>query len=149
LQQFLDSVEARYGLGNEAIEIALWHVNEQHAKETVGQVVIIGDRPPNTRGEVTARRDLQPWDGTPFARPTYFEDEFERIVQNEIKVHAFYLNSDCQLAFEAMARESGGESNYLDVNSPTAGEELTDLVTRHILMQQGGTAKGTTAFVAA
>jgi hypothetical protein len=148
LQQFLTSVKSQYGLGNEAIEIALWHVNQQHAIEPVGQVVIIGDMPPNTPAEVLKHRQLRSWDQTPFATPTFFQDQMAQIVRNEIKVHAFYVQSDAKSAFKAMSRATGGEPSSLNVNSPSAGDELTDLVTRHILMQQGGKSKGATLVAA-
>jgi hypothetical protein len=142
LQQFLDTVSPCYGMGNEAIEIALWHVNQQHAIDPVGQVVIIGDMPPNTPEEVLHKRQERSWVGTNFDVPTDFVVELAELVRNEIKVHAFYVDSDARAAFELMSQQSGGEPNYLDVDSPQAGEELTDLVTRHILAQQGGESKG-------
>jgi hypothetical protein len=142
LQQFLELVKPTYGMGNEAIEIALWHVNQQHAIDPVGQVVIIGDMPPNTPSEVRARRRERSWEGTSFEVPTTFDDELTKVIENEIKVHAFYVDSDAQAAFKSMSEKTGGESSSLDVNSPLAGEEMTSLVTRHILMQQGGATKG-------
>lgn len=148
LQHFLESVPAGGGMGNEAIEIAMWHVNQQHTLGPIGQVVIIGDQPPNTREEVPIKRQEGSWEGTQFAEPTYFDDEFDTVVGNGIKVHSFYVHSNARQAFQAMSDQSGGECNYLDVDSPDAGENLTHLVTRHILNQQGGSAKGA-ALVAA
>jgi hypothetical protein len=148
LQQFLESVKPQGGMGNEAIEIAMWHVNQQHALAPIGQVLIIGDRPPNTREEVPVKRREGTWEGTQFAEPTFFDDEFQTVVQNGIKVHAFYVHSKARQAFTAMSEQTNGDCQALDVDSPEAGEELTNLVTRHILNQQGGSAKGA-ALVAA
>lgn len=53
LRAFMDNIKSSGGSGNEAIEIGLWHAN-QEAKNAVNgyplvQIFLIGDMPPNTR----------------------------------------------------------------------------------------------------
>jgi hypothetical protein len=142
LQRFLDSVASDYGWGNEAIEVALHHVNQQHALEPIGQVVLIGDMPSNTREETKRNRQRRLWVGTEFETPSFFEDEVQNLLQNEIKVHSLYVSPYAMTAFEDLSQVTGGESNSWDVDAPDASEVLTDLVTRHILMLQGGASRG-------
>jgi hypothetical protein len=49
------------GQGNEAIEIGLWHVNQQLKTKKVTQVILIGDFPPNTDEEVTKKKRRNWW----------------------------------------------------------------------------------------
>ena len=43
------SFDASGGWKNEAIEVALWHAMEQHERDPLAQIIIIGDMPPNTK----------------------------------------------------------------------------------------------------
>ncbi|ETO06880.1 hypothetical protein RFI_30511 [Reticulomyxa filosa] len=56
LRSFMENVIAEHGMGNEAIEVGLAHVNRECEIEEVSQVILIGDAPANTREEVTKRR---------------------------------------------------------------------------------------------
>lgn len=53
LKDFLKNVEANYGWGNEAIEVAMQAINKE---EDVDQVIIIADAAANTEEEVPYKR---------------------------------------------------------------------------------------------
>lgn len=58
LRKFLNRVEPEGGMGNEAIEIALFQVVQdiQHSEKPITQVILIGDAPPNTLEEAQNRQ---------------------------------------------------------------------------------------------
>ena len=35
-------------MGNEAVEVGLWHALQEHNNEPISSVILIGDAPPNT-----------------------------------------------------------------------------------------------------
>ncbi|CAF1394740.1 unnamed protein product [Adineta steineri] len=53
LRAFMNTINVEGGLGNEAIEIALWHANKENERENITQVILIGDAPPNTKSEMS------------------------------------------------------------------------------------------------
>ena len=56
----------------------------------------------------------------------------------KIPVHAFYVDEYAKECFEEIARETGGQCGFLDVNDARNGEKmLTDLVTGEILRMIG------------
>jgi len=36
-------------MGNEAIEVGLWHALKEHETEHISSIILIGDAPPNTK----------------------------------------------------------------------------------------------------
>jgi len=154
LYKFMDNISASGGWGCEAAECGLWHVNEeirkhpdQVASKVVSQVILIGDMPPNTKDEVTKKRENKGesyWKETQFKKPTYYEDELKQLVDNKVKIHTFYLRNAAQETFQEMATKSGGECSYLDMstNIDKAADILTDLVTTKILVDLGGASDG-------
>jgi hypothetical protein len=90
------------------------------------------DQPPNTREEVPQKRREGSWEGTQFAEPTYFDDEFETVVQNDQSSHFMSTPMLEKLSNGCLSK----------VTASAVGEEVTHLVTRHVLNQQGGSAKG-------
>lgn len=36
-------------MGEEAIEVGLWHALSEHKKEPISSIILIGDAPPNPR----------------------------------------------------------------------------------------------------
>ena len=56
LRAFMSKRRPNYGMGHEAIEIGLWHVNQEREAGEVSQVILIGDMPPNTREELKSKR---------------------------------------------------------------------------------------------
>ena len=146
LHAFISGVAATGGWGNEAVEVALWHANEEHARQGLHQVILIGDMPPNTPSEVPAKRASLGeayWQTTRFHTATTARQQLERLHEHGIPVHAFYIDSpDCQVSakpvFELIARESGGQCMPLDIASDAGAQMLTDLVTERILDDLGG-----------
>jgi hypothetical protein len=56
LRAFMNTINVAGGLGNEAIEIGLWHADQEYDKNEITQVILIGDMAPNTQAEVTEHR---------------------------------------------------------------------------------------------
>ena len=106
LRGFLNTVNIEGGLGNEAIEIGLWHANREYQRKDITQVILIGDAAPNTRAEVNEKRQRRGekyWGMTRFARPTYYEDELEKLVESKIPVHAFFVANAAEASFKKIA----------------------------------------------
>jgi len=142
---FIDSIETSYGFGNEAIEIGLWYADSEIRKTTMDayryQIILIGDQPPNTESEVVSKRKgrgEQYWSGTKFHEIVYYQSELDKLKANSIPVHAFYVKENAKLSFQQIAMETGGESSWLDINSPAGADMLTDLVTERILNEAAG-----------
>lgn len=139
LEKFIDSISVNGGQGNEAIEVGLWHVMNEHAKEKVSQVILIGDMPPNTQEEVITKRQPQSqWVNTKFANPVYSSEQVKRLVDADIPVHAFYVNKYAETAFNAIASATSGKCDELDIHSAAGADLLTDVVTTQILENVGG-----------
>ncbi len=138
LRIFIDSISSAYGMGNEAIEIGLWHVNQESC---VSQVILIGDQPPNTRSEVEAKRMKRGetyWSTTKYREKTFYEDELLEIQEKNIPVHAFFVDSEAKQKFTEIANKTGGRCEALDINSDAGAEMLTHLVTEQIMDNIGG-----------
>ena len=151
LFQFMDTVQANYGLGNEAVEVGFWHANNELAafkRDERLQVILIGDVPPNNEMEVSTRREDNNggesyWSGTRFRLKTHYSRELARLKNAGVTVHAFYVHDCARTAFESIAREGGGECKELDINTGTGAETLTGLVTERIIdATAGGGAEG-------
>jgi hypothetical protein len=141
---FMDTITPAYGMGSEAIEVGLWHVNNEVARKRADQryqVILIGDMPPNSREEVAAKRGGRGeayWGSTKFKQATHYEAELRRLVTECVPVHAFYVNTNAREAFSSIASASRGSCLALDVHSRAGGETLTGLVTERILNDVGG-----------
>jgi hypothetical protein len=108
-------------------------------------VILIGDASPNQKDEVKRKRDHfgeKYWKTTRFAQPTYYENELEKLVENNIPVHAFYVEERAKEIFHQIATRTCGRCEMLDINSSVGSEMLTDLVTEEILNNVGGESKG-------
>jgi hypothetical protein len=131
------------GYWNEAVEIGLWHAANEAEKGVVSQVILIGDAPANTDEEITHWRGHQSkWDNTPFRTPTNLAKELQRMNAQRIPVSAFYVDPEAQSAFAAIATATGGECEFLDVNSTEGASLLTAFVTKAILKNVGGADMG-------
>ena len=145
LRDFLARIKAKGGWGNEAIEIGLWHANQQHALDPITQVILIGDAPPNTRKRVQSKRRKRTekyWKYTPFATPTSTDEELLKLVKYEVPVHAFYVNERARESFEMMAAKTNGSCRSLDVSSQNGADNLTHCITEQILMSIGDAKLG-------
>ena len=128
--------------GNEAVEIGLWHVNQEAVKPgSVTQVVLIGDMPPNTREEVEKRRAnfSKDWSSTPFRTITFYKDEIEKLqkLNNAIPIHTFYVESSSQSSapsvFKEISSSTKGEYGVLNVGNKEGIQTLEKLFGNKIL----------------
>lgn len=125
LREFTASVRAEagtyYSSGREAIEIGLWYANQENARQGVSQVILIGDYPANTDSEISTLRTEsggeEYWKTTKFNIVTNYITESEKLKENKIPVHAYYVASKAKENFEEIAGKTGGRSAFLDVNS--------------------------------
>eukprot|EP00755_Sulcionema_specki_P007622 Sspe_Gene.38750::Locus_18698_Transcript_3_4_Confidence_0.583_Length_7921::g.38750::m.38750 len=134
LRDFLEKVHAGYGMGNEAVEVGLQHAREA---EGVTQVILIGDRPPNTAVEVAQRRGTN-LVNTRFESPTTWSKEIEHFSDHGIPVHAFYLRNRAKEVFGEIASRTGGRCAALDIESDTGTKMLVHVVTEELLRNSGG-----------
>jgi len=141
LRTFMDNIEPEGGWGNEAIEIGLWHANQEAASGTVNQVILIGDKPANTKNEVISKRREKGekyWTKTKFTAPKFYETELNLLATNGIRVHTFYVDDDSKTVFTEIANKTNGRCEKLDINSSAGAEMLTNLVTEEILRSVAG-----------
>jgi hypothetical protein len=82
------------------------------------------------------------WRKTRFSQPTYYEQELEKLVNNNIPVHAFYVEQRAEEKFHQIATRTHGRCEMLDINSRVGSDMLTDLVTEEILNNIGGQSRG-------
>ena len=127
LRRFLNGVNASYGQGAEALEVALQHVNRMVEKDNdeIARVLVIGDAPPTQSfADVQDFRQcyssLFDWTQSEyFAQATFWKDELQKLVRNGITVDTYYLSYWAQNDFTTIANSTNGTCQYLDVNSST------------------------------
>lgn len=142
LRSFMSKIQVKGGLGPEAIEIGLWHANQEVSRGVVSQVILIGDAPPNSEANVQSHRTNYHggenyWGRTKFGPKTFYKTELEKLKNKGIKVHGFYVAEYAKASFTEIANSSGGHCEYLDVNGPNGEELLTRFVTLEILKNVG------------
>ena len=142
LKAFMDNTRVEGGMGAEAIEIGLWHANQEAVISPITQVILIGDAPANSQKEVISRRGVffgeNYWSNTKFKAQAFYQTEVQQLNSKNIKIHSFYVASYAKLCFEEIAKSTGGNSFFLDVNDPIKGSALlTDSVTIEILKDVG------------
>jgi len=146
LFQFMDTISASYGLGNEAIEVGLWHANNEFEKmsstkdDKFYQVVLIGDMPPNTKEGILRGRTRYGWDNTYLSKDLFYESELQKLRFSEVPVHTFHVKEDAALSFGAISKHSGPGSvcSPLDIETSAGAEQLTGLLTERILNDVAG-----------
>lgn len=148
LNSYINSIGTNGGQGNEAVEIGLAHALEEHSKEEIDQVILIGDMPPNTNDEVNSNRAShcngeaywQQYDK--FKKAVYVDELLPAIKAKGFPVHGFYVDSSARASFERISIQTGGTSQFLDVNSDTGADDLTDCVSQFVLKSAGGNQLG-------
>ena len=122
LRSFMNNINVQGGLGNEAIEIGLWHANTEDEIQSISQVILIGDRPANEEEKIKSYRNKYNgeayWSKTKFKNPTFYKHELNKLKNKKIPIHAFYVDILAKENFEEISRETGGRSEFLDINSP-------------------------------
>ena len=145
LWTFMNKIHVAGGWGNEAIEIGLWHVNQELEKNEVSQVILIGDAPANTVEEVRQKRGTLDhskgedyWRGTKFKSPTDYQKELNKVKAHaNIPIHSFFVASRARDNFRKIAKQTGGRCEELKINSSEGAELLTDVVTEAVLRKVG------------
>lgn len=145
LRSFMQTVQPEYGMGSEAIEIGMWHANQENKNGEVSQIILIGDAPANSSAEVQSKRGHRGenyWRRTKFSQATHLDAELKTLKDQGIKVHAFYVAPYAKSNFESIAASTGGRCEFLDINSKSGAELLTHLVTEEVLRNVGGDSRG-------
>ena len=143
LWAFMSKISVQGGWGNEAIEIALFHANnEANSQLGVSQIILIGDAPANSNAEIddkqTSSFGKNYWKGGKFAKATNYKEEMKKLKNKKIKIHAFYVDPRAQTNFQEIATFTGGNQAFLNVNDPVNGAEmLTNLVSEEVLRNVG------------
>ena len=140
LREFMKTIDPEGGMGNEAIEIGLWHANREVNAEGVSQVILIGDAAANTVQEVSIKRTQRGenyWKNTKFNIPMHYQTELQPLISEEIPVHAFYVDKRAESNFREISSQTGGRCEMLDINSSSGAQMLTDLITEEILRNVG------------
>ena len=143
LRAFVSQISCRGGQGNEAVEIGLFHANRVHRQledangEQLNQVILIGDMPPNTPEEVTAKRApwTSYWPQSDYAEATHAAIELKKLKENDIPVHAFYVHPNAKAAFTQIAEYTNPDDpicEMLDIESTRGAEALTAVVTKSV-----------------
>jgi hypothetical protein len=147
LKRFMNYVKPEGGGGwdDEAIEVALQYANREAEKTTIDQVIIIADNGPHNEWKVENGRETTYgegyWNQAGFPK-TYYKAEIQELKNKGIPVQAFYVLSNAKFSFEEMARDTGGNSAYLDISAANGADQLVDVVTKRILASVGGTKDG-------
>lgn len=139
LKDFLGTVNASYGWGSEAVELALAHANRVLAD----LVVVIGDADAQRETAVHSKRlesSKAPWNSDPrFSTPTYYEPEAKLLAERGCPVSTFFVpkgnrNGCVPPGFQTIADCTGGNARVLNVNDSQSGADLlTDAVCTQIL----------------
>jgi hypothetical protein len=142
LRSFMHAIEAEGGTHwEEAVELGLFHANQEAESSSISQVILIGDAAPNTTSQVRKGRDRfgeSYWGNTRFNQPTHIDIEVQGLAAKEVPVHCFYVHPAARESFESIANATKGKSGYLDIDSSAGAEMLTDIVTENVLNNIGG-----------
>ncbi|CAF3546493.1 unnamed protein product [Rotaria socialis] len=142
LRIFMSTIGPEGGMGNEAIEIGLWHaVQQSETEQSIAQVILIGDAPANSKVDVANKRghfSESYWKTTEFHTPTYYEDELKRLKDKKIPVHTFYLTDYAASNFKQIAKETNGRCESLNIYSEKGALLLTNFVTEEVLRKAAG-----------
>ena len=141
LRIFLETQNA-HGGGDypEAIEIGLFHANEEHKNNNITQVIIIGDAPAKSKQQINDDRKkyfADTWSESRYKQITHYEKELEELINNHIPVHTFCLDIGAKENFEEIAKASGGNFKELNLTSGRSTDILTDIVSIEILNNIG------------
>jgi len=143
LRKFMEKIGVSGGIAEEAVEIGLWHVNQElnDNEEGVSQVLLIGDAPAQTKKQAVDRRQSSryDWENSIYKGVNDYQKELVNIIDHDVPVHTFFVDRWAETNFRAIATETGGSAQFLDVNDPVSGSDrLTDMVTEQILKGVAG-----------
>lgn len=135
LKEFLKkNMRVDGGMGNEAMEIALNHVNSQiNAGVKVTQVLVIGDMSYNTRDEVIKKKkDHWNFSWGPAPQDKYADDEIDLLAASSVPIQTFAVSggqfsehySKTISVFADIARRTNGSAQRLSVTDHDAKNKL-------------------------
>lgn len=104
---------------------------------------MIGDAPPTKsrrRVKRYRRRDASCNLSThPYcSQETFYKDETIKLANAGVEIHTYYVANWARKQFEWMATKTGGNCQFLDVNSPAGAQMLTEFLSMRILNSCGG-----------
>lgn len=77
------------------------------------------------------------WNNNGFPKTT-FETELEKIIENKIKVHSYYLNPfGTKIFYEKLSKDTNGVSEEFKINDVDATKKFADFVADKILSNLG------------
>lgn len=138
LVAFLDSVDASYGWGKEAVEVALAHA----VAEEASAVIIIGDADVQTSDDVLFKRgqsSSSAWNqDVRFKDPTDFETQARLLRDLDCRVSTLFVakhvGQTSPQGFRRISNMTGGEVGVLNIHAPGGGaDDLTNVVCMQIL----------------
>ncbi|CAF0846527.1 unnamed protein product [Adineta steineri] len=142
LREFLDTIDSTGGGSENAIEIGLQHaVKESKTRQSISQIILIGDTPANNKQEIEEKRDYLGeayWKKTPFDRSTDYIQEIESLRDQEIPIHTFYLSVLAKDSFQKIAAMTGGRCEQLNISSSRGAELFAQFVTEEVLRKAAG-----------
>lgn len=154
LKNFLNTIKPKTGYRGatwaEAVEIGLWHANQENSKHPIKQVILIGDAPPKSVDEIKVSRGIlgeKYWNSTIFKTVTHYKDEIKILSSAGVKVHAFYVGSneaDVVSSFNEIASTTKGSCQAL--SGANQAQILTDLVTPELLKASASSEKEAAVF---
>mmetsp|Transcript_2002 Transcript_2002/g.2902 ORF Transcript_2002/g.2902 Transcript_2002/m.2902 type:complete len:427 (+) Transcript_2002:3-1283(+) len=134
LSKFVNAISTSGGGDyEEAVELAMKEANDEHEKEKISRVILIGDAPPHYEG--CGNR----LGGHNHVLATDYKKETKRFKQNGIPVYTFRLSDEASLVttFKHIADETGGESHRLDIGDRNSNK-LIDIICENALEEIGG-----------
>jgi len=155
LQSFLTKLQAAYGWGDEAVEMAFLHAeNEYKHGKHINQIILIGDAPAQSTKDAAEKRASKhgevywsdkklPTAGEPqpeIGPPMSAEDVLKRMMDAgaRVPVHAYYIDKRAKRSFESLAQATGGTAGFLDLHRQGGAENLIGLICTQILESLGG-----------
>ena len=127
LVTFLNKANAAGGWGREAIEIGFAHAMKMHAVESISQIIVVGDAPPNTRDDSDMKRAGRSFSPKKWKEQVYFDTVHAAAVDESIVVSTVYVdtqnNSAWRQGFVSMAANDGFVED-IDINNKEAGATL-------------------------
>jgi len=142
LWAFMKKIDVDGGWGNEALEIGLFHANNEASTQFgISQIILIGDAPANSDDEIVFKKNdfgKKYWKKSKFDKAGNYVQEMHKLRDRGIKIHGYYVDQMAQTNFKEISECTGGNCAFLDVNDIANGAELlTKMVSEELLRNIG------------
>ncbi|CAG9311001.1 unnamed protein product [Blepharisma stoltei] len=140
LESFIKEIRTQGGKGNEAINKALKYINDRHHHEKISKVILIGDFV-NTASQSPFNNQFSKKKKHKSSQISSMEDyheELAKAARNGIPIHGFYTSPSSSSAFEEIGETTRGANAFLDINSHSGAENLTNAICKEILRVASG-----------